>query len=101
MTERQRVDDEMTERQRVDDEMTERQRVDDEQLPGGRIDELPAEIPTAPAVSSPTSVEDQSPLPRDEQRADAANVRVLFWIAAITLATVLFIGLLLFLNWIL
>lgn len=79
--------------------MTERQRIDENELRGGRIDDLAAEIPTAPAVSMPTSAEDHTPLPRDEQRADAANFNVLLWIGVITLATVAFIVLLLFLGW--
>jgi hypothetical protein len=80
--------------------MTERQRVDEDELQGGRIDDVAAEVPTAPAVSTPTSEEDQTRLPRDEQRAAADNFRALFWTAVITLATVLFIVLLLALNWI-
>lgn len=80
--------------------MVERERWPESDTRGGTINDLPAEAPRTPAVSTPTSYRDTTRMPGSRQ-GELEGARVLWITGVFGLAFVLLIGLLIFLSTIL
>lgn len=77
--------------------MVERERWPGSDTRGGTINDLPGEAPRTPAVSTPTSYRDTTPMPGSRQ-GELEGARVLWVTAMFGLGFVLLIALLLFLS---